>query len=204
MLYPVTDEDGLMRIGGWYIVSWHFLRRETPPHHPWEPSHCYLTGKTLPQKSPPLLPSLFRRCSPVSWIGTGSKRLVSSVIHKCVLCKKLRGKMKEHKMSDLPADTLISDTPFTRIRLGVLWLWTITSRRTRGGHTKSKCCVVMFTCLSTRAVHIDVIQPMMTSSFFGWSVGEDVKSRSLHPGYHAAQSGLQSPLIWGPDHTHGH
>lgn len=39
------------------------------------------------------------------WI-IGSKRLVSSVIHKCVLSRKLRGQLQIQKMSDLPVDRL--------------------------------------------------------------------------------------------------
>lgn len=37
------------------------------------------------------------------WI-LGGKRLVTSVIHKCVTCRKLRGAAEKQKMADLPAD----------------------------------------------------------------------------------------------------
>lgn len=41
----------------------------------------------------------------------------------------------------------------------------VTARRTRGGHAESKRWAVMFTCLTTRAVHIEVIETMTTTSF---------------------------------------
>lgn len=98
------------------------------------------------------------------WI-IGSKRLVSSVIHKCVLCRKLRGQLQIQKMSDLPVDRLSSMPPFTRVGLEIFGPWTVMTRFTRGGSSGSKCWAVIFTCMSTRAVHIELIESMSTSSF---------------------------------------
>lgn len=95
------------------------------------------------------------------WI-TGSKRLVSSVIHKCVTCCKLQGRMENQKMADLPVDRLTSELPFTTVGLDVFGPWSI---MTRGGGADSKHWVVLFTCMSTRAVHIELIETMSTDSF---------------------------------------
>lgn len=55
----------------------------------------------------------------------GGKRLISSVIHKCVTCGKLRGKMQAQKMVDLPADRVTPEPPFTTVGLDVFRPWTI-------------------------------------------------------------------------------
>ncbi|XP_057699895.1 uncharacterized protein LOC130920590 [Corythoichthys intestinalis] len=98
------------------------------------------------------------------WI-IGARKLVSSVIYQCVTCRKLRGKPAEQKMANLPEDRLTIEPPFTRVGLDVFGPWTVVTRKTRGGSADSKRWAVLFSCLGTRAVHIEVIESMSTSSF---------------------------------------
>lgn len=68
-------------------------------------------------------------------------------------------------MADLPADRLTPEPPFTTVGLDVFGPWTIMTRHTRGGSAKSKRWAVLFTCMSTRAVHIELLETMSTDSF---------------------------------------
>ena len=94
----------------------------------------------------------------------GGKKLINSVIHKCLTCRKLRGKLEEQKMADLPSERLEICPPFTYVGLDVFGPWSVTTRRTRGGQAESKRWAIMFSCMSSRAVHIEVIESMDTSS----------------------------------------
>ncbi|XP_056879986.1 uncharacterized protein LOC130520291 [Takifugu flavidus] len=94
----------------------------------------------------------------------GGKRLVSSVIHKCITCRKLRGKQQEQRMADLLTERLKMCPPFTHVGLDVFGPWTVATRRTRGGQAQSKRWAIMFSCMSSRAVHIEVIESLDTSS----------------------------------------
>lgn len=98
------------------------------------------------------------------WI-VGGKRKVSSIIHQCVTCRRLRAPLSIQKMSSLPADRFSTDPPFTSVGLDVFGPWSVASRRTRGGFSHSKRWAVIFTCMSIRAVHIEVIESLNTSSF---------------------------------------
>ena len=68
-------------------------------------------------------------------------------------------------MADLLCDRLTPGPPFTSVGVDTFGPWEITSRRTRGGLALSKRWVIMFTCLTTRAIHIEVIESMTSSSF---------------------------------------
>jgi len=134
-LNPIVDEDGLLRV--------HF--HEQVAHQ----------GRHITEGA----------IRAAGWWIIGSKRLVSSVIHKCVTCRRLRGRLEDQKMADLPADRLIPEPPFTTVGLDVFGPWSIMTRQTRGGHADSKRWAVLFTCMSTRAVHIELIETMSTDSF---------------------------------------
>lgn len=97
------------------------------------------------------------------WI-LGGKALINSVLHKCITCRKLRGKLEEQRMADLPPERLKTCPPFTYVGLDVFGPWCVTTRRTRGGQAESKRWAIMFCCMSSRAVHVEVIESMDTSS----------------------------------------
>lgn len=96
------------------------------------------------------------------WI-LGAKRQITAMLHTCVQCRKLRGKHQQQQMSDLPADRLSTEPPFTRVGLDVFGPWMVTARRTHGGQANSKRWAVLFTCMSVHAV--EVIESMDASCF---------------------------------------
>ncbi|KAL0164586.1 hypothetical protein M9458_040339, partial [Cirrhinus mrigala] len=82
------------------------------------------------------------------------------VISECNLCRKLHAKAGEQKMADLPQDRLLPDKPpFTNT--GVDYFGPFEVRR---GRAKVKRYGVLFTCLTVRAVHIEVAHSLDTDS----------------------------------------
>ena len=166
MLDPFIDEDGLLRVGG-RIRESHLGYEEKRPliipgrhhvasllvrHYHTESQH---QGRHFTEGAVR---------SAGYWI-VGAKRCVSSFIFKCITCRKLRGTCEVQKMADLPLDRLSMDPPFTHVGVDVFGPWTVSARRTRGGHAESKRWAVLFTCLSVRAIHLEVIESMDSSSF---------------------------------------
>ncbi|XP_074518426.1 uncharacterized protein LOC141784488 [Halichoeres trimaculatus] len=165
-LNPVVDQEGLLRVGG--RLSSADLSNEEK--HPIIIPHNHHIAVLLVRHFHEQVAHQGRHITEGAiraagyWI-IGGKRLVSSVIHKCVFCRKLRGKLEDQKMADLPPDRLIPEPPFTSVGLDVFGPWPIITRRTRGGCADSKRWAVLFTCLSTRAVHIELIETLSTDSF---------------------------------------
>ena len=99
------------------------------------------------------------------WI-MGAKRLISSVLIKCISCRKLRAPLLYQKMADLPKVRLEScQPPFSYVGVDIFGPWEVVTRKTRGGAANSKRWGAMFTCLVSRAVHIEVVEEMSSSSF---------------------------------------
>ncbi|XP_062610110.1 uncharacterized protein LOC134271902 [Saccostrea cucullata] len=98
------------------------------------------------------------------WI-IGGKRLVSTVIRDCVTCKKLRGQTGWCQMADLPIDRMEPGPPFTFVGIDTFGPWPIVFRRTRGGQSNQNRWAIMFTCLVSRAVHVELVEELSSSSF---------------------------------------
>ncbi|KAJ7317359.1 hypothetical protein JRQ81_003521 [Phrynocephalus forsythii] len=68
-------------------------------------------------------------------------------------------------MAYLPPERLSPGPPFTNVGLDVFAPRSVTAHGTRGSQANSKCWGTISTCLSIRAVHIEVIESMDPSIF---------------------------------------
>ncbi|KAK3719585.1 hypothetical protein QZH41_004749 [Actinostola sp. cb2023] len=74
-------------------------------------------------------------------------------------------KRSTQNMADLPGDRTEPSPPFTNVGLDVFGPWLIRTRKLRGGAANSKRWGLVLTCLSTRAIHIEVLEYMDASAF---------------------------------------
>ena len=90
----------------------------------------------------------------------GCSSLVSSVIFTCVTCRKLRGKLQDQRMSDLPAFRLEPSPPFSYVGTDCFGPFLVKDARKtlkRYGN--------IFTCLASRSVHVEMLDNMSTDAF---------------------------------------
>ena len=92
------------------------------------------------------------------WI-VRSNTTVRSLIGKCVKFQLLRGKLDKQKMVDLPNDRTLDEPPFTNSRLDVFNTFLI-----KEGKNELKRYGTLFTCLASRALHIECTCSMDTDS----------------------------------------
>ena len=93
------------------------------------------------------------------WV-LGSTNRVSKFIRNCVTCNNLRSPAQIQKMSDLPSDRVTPAAPFTYCGIDCFGPWWIKESR-----TEMKRYGLLFTCMASRAVHIETLNSMTTDSF---------------------------------------
>ncbi|XP_072030174.1 uncharacterized protein [Amphiura filiformis] len=93
------------------------------------------------------------------WI-VKARAKVKSVLGKCIICRKHRMPVSKQKMADLPAYRVKSDDPaFTVTGLDYFGPFHI-----KQGRVTRKRYGMLFTCMNSRAVHIEVAHTLDTSS----------------------------------------
>ena len=96
----------------------------------------------------------------VYWI-LGLRCLVRNLINACVTCRRLHGKPQTPRMADLPKERIAVDKPpFTHIGVDCFGPFDVKS-----GRTVRKRYGCIFTCMTVRAVHIEVLPSMDTTAF---------------------------------------
>ena len=95
-----------------------------------------------------------------------SSKIVRKHISSCVTCKKLRDPPLQQKMADLPSDRLHESPPFSYTGLDVFGPIIVTEgKTTRKFSSEIKVWGLLFTCLVSRAVHIEPLPGLDTVTF---------------------------------------
>lgn len=161
-LSPVLGQDGLLRVGG--RLKYNNFVYNLSKHSIIIPSNHYLVnysfiifishqGRHLPHGA--------ERAAGF-WI-MGSKQMISSKINKYVI--KLRGKLGWQQMPWLLEDRVTPCPSFSYVCVDKFELWSIVNRRTRDSSANQNRLALLFTCIMTRALHIEVIKELSSAAF---------------------------------------
>jgi hypothetical protein len=93
------------------------------------------------------------------WI-INARSAISSMIHQCVTCKRMRAKPSIPQMSALPEDRVSVQPPFTCVGIDCFGPFVVKEKR-----SEVKRYGLMVTCLASRAVHIETLDDLSTSAF---------------------------------------
>ena len=160
-LQPFLDENQLLRVGG-------RLQNSNLPRN--------IKHPLILPKNNPLTESIIQWCHTMvkhsgRWMTlnelqqrgfmviNGNSR-VRYVISKCVVCRRLRGKFGEQQMASLPEDRFQEAPPFTYAAVDMFGPFVIKERR-----KELKRYGALFTCMASRAVHIEVTSSLEADSF---------------------------------------
>ncbi|XP_076664979.1 uncharacterized protein LOC143367238 [Andrena cerasifolii] len=163
-LNPYLDDQGLLRVGG-------RLRHAALPldakHQFLLPRNSRLTEllvndaheRTLHGGTQLTLATLRQHY----WIPQGRQR-VKAILHRCVTCARWRSSTGQQLMGDLPAVRVTPTRPFLHVGVDYAGPLTLLMARGRGQRTH-KGYIALFVCLSTRAVHLELVSDYSTEAF---------------------------------------
>ncbi|CAK1585754.1 unnamed protein product [Parnassius mnemosyne] len=110
------------------------------------------------------------------WILSG-RRLIRSVIFNCISCYKLKATISQPLMGDLPPDRVRAIRPFAGVGTDFAGPFLVKSSNLRNARLhKAYLCV--FVCLSTKAVHLELVSALSTEAFMA-TLGRFVSRRGL-------------------------
>ncbi|XP_056597979.1 uncharacterized protein LOC130433119 [Triplophysa dalaica] len=93
------------------------------------------------------------------WIVGGSK-VVANYIKQCVTCRRARRPTETQKMADLPANRVDPSPPFSYCGMDCFGPF-----HTKQGRKEYKRYGLIFTCLSSRAIHVEMLEDLTTDAF---------------------------------------
>lgn len=97
------------------------------------------------------------------WIING-KTTVNSEIHRCIVCFRFRKRLLTQKMGNLPAYRLHQAMPFTFTGVDYAGYFEIKSS-SRKNAPYIKGYISLFICLTTRAIHLELVSDLSTTQF---------------------------------------
>ena len=109
-------------------------------------------------------PQLLLACVREAWWPLGGRNLARKTVHDCVTCTRIKGKTMQPLMGNLPAERLEPGFPFMRCGVDYAGPVMILSRRGRGA-SLTKAYICLFVCLSTRAIHLELVTSLSTKDY---------------------------------------
>lgn len=97
------------------------------------------------------------------WIIKGSSA-VKFELRNCVICKRYRAQVNTQLMGQLPSARVTPHRPFLHTGCDLAGPIQIKSTKGRGIRT-TKGYIVIFVCMSTKAMHIELVSDMSTNAF---------------------------------------
>jgi hypothetical protein len=160
-LDPFIDTENVLRVGGRFKKS---NLCDNLKHPIILPKNCTLTrriaeyyhSKSKHSGRTSTLNSIRHHGYWIISAGT----MVRSIINSCVPCRIMRGKLGEQKMSGLPEIRFATEGPFTYTGMDMFGPFYV-----KEGRKQHKRFVCLFTCLSSRAIHLESTSCMETDAF---------------------------------------
>ncbi|XP_043478769.1 uncharacterized protein LOC122509074 [Leptopilina heterotoma] len=162
-LNPFIDKDGLLRVSGRLSnapIAWETKHPIILPNHRISLLIAQQTHLRSLHGGPQMTLFLLRQNF---WIIKG-RNLVRSIVHKCLTCARHQATLQSQLMANLPSCRVTPSNPFTHC--GLDYAGPISVKLNKGrGYKSTKGYIVLFVCMVTRAIHLELVSDYSSSTF---------------------------------------
>lgn len=163
-LDPYLDQDGILRVGGRIERAAMTQNEKHPIILPRKHHFTTLLIRSAHMKTFHGGYALTaQKLQQSLWI-VNARVAIKSVLYRCTTCFRLKKKLLIQKMGDLPAYRLNVTIPFTFVGVDYAGYFEVKSSNRRNA-PYVKGYVSVFVCLTTRAVHLEVVSDLSTIQF---------------------------------------
>ncbi|XP_026462759.1 uncharacterized protein LOC113365404 [Ctenocephalides felis] len=163
-LYPFIDSEGILRVGGRIDQSDLTFSHKHPIILPKGHRITYLIIKQEHERllhagTQAVLMNIRRKYWPIN-----ARNQIKGIIRECIKCKRFRAEQSQQLMGSLPRDRVIRQRPFLSVGIDYAGPVLIRSSRLRKA-PKTKAYIVIYICMTTKAIHLDLVTELSTKSF---------------------------------------
>lgn len=158
------DENNIIRVGGRLLNSDYTYDKKHPKllcskHHLTSLIFKYEHLKLL-HAGPQLILSHIRE----NWWPLGGRTLARKIVRQCIICCRMRGKVIQPIMGNLPKERITASFPFMICGVDYAGPLFILNRRGRGAKLE-KCYICLFVCFTTKALHLELVTSLSSDSY---------------------------------------
>nr|XP_044248476.1 uncharacterized protein LOC123002408 [Drosophila takahashii] len=163
-LNPFVDEFGILRVGGRLKNSTlDFNARHPiilPRSHPVTVAMILYFHERNLHAGPRALLAIIRH----QYWPVGGRKLVASVVNKCIRCFRAKPRLLQHIMADLPKERL-DDGSYTFMITGEDFCGPFYYKSEVRTRPPIKCYICVFICFATKAIHLELVQDLSSPAF---------------------------------------
>ncbi|XP_053599221.1 uncharacterized protein LOC128669064 [Microplitis demolitor] len=163
-LNPFLDSTGIIRVGGRLA---HSDLPEGQRHPILLPSNHHITQIIIRAEHVKLLhagtQTTLYSVRQTYWPLDG-RNITRKIIHQCITCFRVKPRVADHPMGELPSYRVSIARPFLRVGVDYCGPLYIKGKRHRN-RQRVKVYVVVFVCMVTKAVHLEIASDLTSETF---------------------------------------
>lgn len=163
-LNPVLDKNNILRVGGRINASQINQNRKHPVIIPSNSHFTTLLIQLAHQKTLHGGTQLTQQYLQTTYWIIHSRSMFRAQVRTCTICWRYQKQMQQQQMGNLPYMRVQQFRPFTHTGIDFAGYFEVkTSERRNASFTK--CYASLFICLTTRAIHLELVSSLSTIAF---------------------------------------